>query len=231
MQLMSAGSGVLHGEMFPLLDEEKENPLQLFQIWINLPAASKMSEPNYKMLWSKNIPIVCDAQAAGKIEIKVILGEYYGTKSDKFLENSWAANPENHVGMALVNMEPPTEFQLNAISPTLSRFVFIYEGYETLSIEENKINKGYIADLNGNENIVIKNNDKNAKILILEGEPINQPVVAQGPFVMNTEQEIKDAFQEFRKTQFGGWPWGIRKKIGYIQKIPAGLQAIIMESQ
>ncbi len=208
VQLMSAGSGVLHGEMFPLVHDDKENPLRLFQIWMNLPAKSKLTEPDYKMLWRENIPQTTIQQENGNVHLKVILGEYYGIKSIEPLKNSWATDPNNHVGIALVELEPNTSFTLEAVSSTMSRYVFYYEGNDSISLEENKLDAGYLADLQGGERIVIKNGSEHAKFIILEGEPINEPVVAYGPFVMNTEQEIKDAFKEYRLTEFGGWPWG-----------------------
>jgi redox-sensitive bicupin YhaK (pirin superfamily) len=69
VQLMSAGSGVLHGEIFPLIHEDKDNPLRLFQIWLNLPSATKITEPHYKLLWHENIPI---AKVGQDVKVKVI---------------------------------------------------------------------------------------------------------------------------------------------------------------
>lgn len=221
VQLMSAGSGVLHGEMFPLLNDDKENPFQLFQIWLNLPAKSKMTPPNYKMLWAETIPRVTLNQANGNVKIKVILGEYFGTKSIAPLEHSWALDPNNHVGIALVDLDPNTEISLGAISNTMGRFVFMYDGDGAVTIADYNMQKHFLADLNGGEEIIIKNGDKRAKLLILEGEPIKEAVVAYGPFVMNTEQEIQDAFQEYRETQFGGWPWG-RKESDWVHAKESG---------
>jgi len=209
VQLMSAGSGVLHGEMFPLLDDEKENPFRLFQIWLNLPAKSKFTEPDYKMLWSENISKgqVKD-ENGGNVNFKVILGEYNGVKAQEPLTNSWAKDPNHHVGIALVELDPGTKLTLQPISETMNRFVFFYEGNSTISLDTYKMQQGYLADLGGGEEIEIINGDQKSKILILEGEPINEPVMAHGPFVMNTEQELQEAFAEYRRNQFGGWPWG-----------------------
>ncbi|MGG5905318.1 pirin family protein, partial [Sphingobacterium daejeonense] len=209
VQLMSAGSGVLHGEMFPMLDDENDNPFRLFQIWLNLPAANKFTEPDYKMLWNEKIPRGSFQDENGKnINLKVILGEYYGIKAQEPLKNSWAIDPKHHVGIALVEMEPGAIFKLNAVSKTLNRFVFFYDGTSTISVEDYKMQERFIADLAGDEEIVITNGDQKAKILILEGEPINEPVFAYGPFVMSSEKELQEAFNDYRRTQFGGWPWG-----------------------
>ena len=209
VQLMSAGSGVLHGEMFPMLDDENDNPFRLFQIWLNLPAANKFTEPDYKMLWNEKIPRGSFQDENGKnINLKVILGEYYGVKAQEPLKNSWAIDPKHHVGIALVEMEPGAIFKLNAVSKTLNRFVFFYDGTSTISVEDYKMQERFIADLAGDEEIVITNGDQKAKILILEGEPINEPVFAYGPFVMSSEKELQEAFNDYRRTQFGGWPWG-----------------------
>lgn len=209
VQLMSAGSGVLHGEMFPLLNDEAENPLRLFQIWLNLPGKDKLTEPNYKMLWNETIPkkYVEDGDN-GNFNLKVILGEYYGVKSLDPLTNSWAKDPKHHVGIALVELEPNAKFTLPAVSESLNRFVFFFEGNSTISIDDREIQQKEMADLYGNEEITIVNGNSTARFLILEGEPIKEPVATYGPFVMNTEQEIRDAFAEYQRTQFGGWPWG-----------------------
>lgn len=205
VQLMSAGSGVLHGEMFPLIHEDKPNPLRLFQIWINLPAASKMTEPQYKMLWHEKIPA---AQVSEGVNVKVILGEYNGVKSIEPLPYSWAKNPYNHVGVALIDLAPNTSYTLEAKSSTMSRFLFFYDGTTAVQVDEHAVEPSYMAELNGGESITIHNNGQRAKFLVLEGEPINEPVAAYGPFVMNTQQELEESFREYRKTQFGGWPWG-----------------------
>ena len=205
VQLMSAGSGVLHGEMFPLIHEDTENPLRLFQIWLNLPAVSKMTEPQYKMLWHENIPI---AKLGDDVKVKVILGEYNGVKSIDALPYSWAKDPNHHVGVALVDLPPNATYTLQPVSDTMNRFVFFYDGKGIVQIDEYTLQQSYIADLAGGEEIVIKNNEERAKLLILEGEPINEPVAAYGPFVMNSKEELDQAFADYRKTQFGGWPWG-----------------------
>ena len=208
VQLMLTGKGALHSEMFPLIHDNKENPLRLFQVWLNLAAKDKSSEPDYKMLWAENIPVATIGEVSHQVKLKVILGEYYNVKSLGALNHSWSATPKNNVGIALIDMEPNAEFKLEAISLTMNRFLFYYEGEESITVANKTLDSGYVADLNGGEEIVIKSGKSGAQLLLLEGEPINEPVAAYGPFVMNTQKELMDAFEEYHKTEFGGWPWG-----------------------
>lgn len=209
VQLMSAGKGVLHGEMFPLIHEDKENPLRLFQIWVNMQGKNKLTEPSYKMLWRDDIPVKrLVNEQGGKVNIKLILGAFDDVNALGPLPYSWAQNLESHIRIALVEMDADTEFHLEAISKTLNRFVFVYEGKDSVRMANQHVGEGFLADLAGDEDILIRSEGQGAKLLILEGEPINEPVAAYGPFVMNTQQELQEAFDEYRRTEFGGWPWG-----------------------
>lgn len=207
VQWMTAGAGVQHSEMFPLLNDEEENPMELFQIWLNLPKKDKFASPDYKMFWSEDIPTYIDKGASGeKVEIKLIAGEYKGVKSLDPLPASWAYNRENHVGIWLITLDPDAEFTIPAISKTLNRVLYNYEG-GNISIEGVEVGKRHYAELEGDSEVLIKNGDQLTKLLLLEGEPINEPIVAQGPFVMNTVGELKQTFIDYEQTHFGGWQW------------------------
>jgi quercetin 2,3-dioxygenase len=209
IQLMSAGKGILHSEMFPLINDDKENPFRLFQIWINLPSVSKLTPPDYKMIWKENVPTKTYKDKNGNsVTIKVAFGEYEGVKAVDPLKYSWAKDPNHHMGIALVDLDSNAEFTLPAVSDTLTRFVLFYDGDGEIKVDEATVNVNQLLDLYGNEEITFKNGSAKSRILILEGEPINEPVAAYGPFVMNTELELQESFAEYRRTEFGGWPWG-----------------------
>lgn len=209
VQLMSAGKGVLHSEMFPLLHDDRENPLRLFQIWLNLPSSHKLTEPGYKMIWSEQLPQGSWlAESGGKVTFKVLLGEFGGVQAKQPLPHSWAANPANHVRIVAIELEAGASFELEAVSNSLNRQLFYYEGQEAISVDGQPVQARQMVDLVGGENIPIANHTGTAKLLLLEGEPIGEPVAAYGPFVMNTPEELEVAFAEYKRTQFGGWPWG-----------------------
>lgn len=207
VQWLTAGRGCNHTEMFPLINNEKENPLELFQIWLNLPKKDKFTQPHYKMLWAEDIPVIQSKNDEGKIStIRLISGSYDGIKGLEPSPNSWAGDKNNHVGIRLIRMEPEAFIELPKVSSTLNRTLYFYEG-DTISIGETSIEVYNSAKLRGDERIVIKNGAKESCLLLLEGEPIGEPVVSYGPFVMNTKEEIEEAFSDYKNTGFGGWPW------------------------
>jgi redox-sensitive bicupin YhaK (pirin superfamily) len=196
-----------------LIHEDKENPLELFQVWLNLPQKNKFADPYYKMLWSEDIPIVETTDDNGnKSSIRLISGACQGVNSLEPAPNSWAHDPENQVGIRIIRMAPDAVLTLPAVSATLSRNLFFYEG-ETLSIQQTEIQVLHSVKLVGDEDIIITNGAVESSLLILEGEPIDEPIVKYGPFVMNTEQEIKDAYRDYQATGFGGWPWERRDPV------------------
>jgi redox-sensitive bicupin YhaK (pirin superfamily) len=209
VQLMSAGRGVLHAEMFPLVYDDQPNPLRLFQIWVNMPGKNKLTEPDYKMIWRDDVPQETFTSDNGaKYSVKVVLGNYEGVQAVAPLKNSWAADPAHHMGIATIKLEPHAVFSLPAKSATMNRFVLFYHGEGMLKVEDREMRINDFADLAGGEEITFTNGELPSEIIILEGEPIGEPVAAYGPFVMNTEQELQEAFKEYRATEFGGWPWG-----------------------
>ncbi|WP_034229108.1 pirin family protein [Aquimarina pacifica] len=207
VQWMTAGRGIQHSEMFPMINEENGNPLEIFQIWLNLPKVSKMVEPHFKMLWAEKIPELLHKDNTGKTTtVQIIAGNLAEIQALDPTPDSWAANKENAVGVYTVKMDPGALWTLPKTSAEANRTVFYYKG-ESVTIDgQNVVENQRITALAG-EDIVFENGTTESYFLILEGKPIKEPVAQHGPFVMNTQEEIRDAMREYSVTQFGGWPW------------------------
>ena len=206
VQWMTAGSGMQHAEMFPLLREDADNPLELFQIWLNLPKIGKMSAPDYAMFWSEDIPVVTDSDGAGRTRgVRLIAGTLSGTSAPAPPAASWAAG-DNDVAIWIVSLEAGAEWTLPPASPGTRRMLYFFEG-ETLDIAGADLPHYHAAELAADREVPLRNGNAPARLLLLQGRPIAEPVAQYGPFVMNAEGEIRQAFLDFQKTQFGGWPW------------------------
>jgi redox-sensitive bicupin YhaK (pirin superfamily) len=207
VQWMTAGKGVQHSEMFPLLSKEKENPLELFQIWLNLPKKSKMVEPHFKMLWRDAIPNYLQKDLAGKnTKIEIIAGKLDKLKAPSPPPNSWAADEKNEVAVFNIKIDAGGKFTLPKASVGINRTLYFYEG-ESLQVA-NQIVKPYHAILvQPDIDLHLEAGAKEVSILVLQGRPIGETVIQYGPFVMNTKEEINQAFEDYHRTQFGGWPW------------------------
>ena len=207
VQWMTAGKGIQHSEMFPLRDMENDNPFELFQIWLNLPKASKMVDPHYKMLWHEDIPRVQETDGSGKTTtLNVIAGNYNKTQALSPAPNSWAAKTENYVAVWTMKIEASGRFIIPKGSAEAGRTLYFYEGDE-INIEGSEISSYHAITLKSDEEINIKAGDQDCFLLMLQGKPLNEPVAQYGPFVMNTQAEIQQAMMDYQKTQFGGWPW------------------------
>ncbi|MEX0274927.1 MAG: pirin family protein, partial [Flavobacteriaceae bacterium] len=207
VQWMTAGRGIQHSEMFPLVNEHGDNPLEIFQIWLNLPKAAKMVAPHFKMLWKETIPTITTTDDYGKTTtIEVIAGRMGEIKPPNPTPDSWAANPQNAVGVHTVKMEAGASWVLPKTSEGANRSIFYYRG-DTLEIAGEKVQANHLIEAEAHTDIPFKNGTVESYLLILEGKPIKEPVVQHGPFVMNTAEEIREAMRDYGKTQFGGWPW------------------------
>ncbi|NDL68261.1 pirin family protein [Anaerotalea alkaliphila] len=207
VQWMTAGSGMQHAEMFPLVRQDKENPLELFQVWLNLPKKDKFTPPFYKMLWAEEIPVVEVGEEGGpRSRVRVIAGSFQGTDSLEPAPASWANDPAGGVRILILDMDPRAVLSLPKGSDTLSRVLYFHEG-ETLHVQDQAVSAAHGIHLAPGGEVLLTNGPIPSRLLLLEGEPILEPVVQYGPFVMNTEEEIQQAFLDYRQTRFGGWPW------------------------
>ncbi|QSE99064.1 pirin family protein [Fulvivirga lutea] len=207
VQWMTAGKGLQHSEMFPLLNRDKPNPLELFQIWLNLPAKSKMVEPHFGMLWNETIDKIdySDENDNGT-QVTLIAGNLDDYSGPQIPPNSWAADPNNEVAVWIIDMEPNAEWTIPAASEGLNRTIYYFEG-DGLNVDDKEIPSYNGVELYSEKESVLKNGDQPARLLLLQGRPINEPVVQYGPFVMNSQEGIQQAMMDYQKDQFGGWPW------------------------
>lgn len=206
VQWLTAGKGVQHSEMFPLLNQNA-NPFELFQIWLNLPRKSKKAEPRYKMLWSEDIPVINVKDDAGKsIEIRLVAGAFNEHKALSPTPDSWAADPHNQVQIWTLNMAPGASFLIPSAGEEISRSLFFYQG-GNFTIGEKEIVANHLVELDASKKVVIKNGETQGYFLFLQGRPINEPITQHGPFVANSREDLQETFKDFQATQFGGWPW------------------------
>lgn len=217
-QWLTAGKGIQHSEMFPLIHKDKENPLVLFQIWINLPAKNKMVEPHFTMLWNKDTPVVnCPDDNNNVSTVKVIAGQLNDQSPPSPPPESWANNPLNEVWVWNIKMPANADFTLPAASSKLNRMLYFYKG-QIATIETTSLKTLQGVQLKSDAEVKLRSGNEACEFLLLQGCPIDEPVVQYGPFVMNTEQEIQQAFSDYRQNQFGGWPWSTNAPVHFEAK-------------
>jgi redox-sensitive bicupin YhaK (pirin superfamily) len=207
VQWMTAGSGMQHAEMFPLLHPDQPNRMELFQIWLNLPREKKFVQPHYKMLWAEEMARVKVADDHARItQITLIAGELNGTQAVSPAPDSWAADAQNEVAIWIIQMEAGATWVLPAARSTVKRNAYFFEG-AAITVDGMAVSGSNAFELDPSHDVLIEAGAEPVRLLLLQGKPIGQPVVQYGPFVMNSEQEIRKAYADFRKDQFGGWPW------------------------
>jgi redox-sensitive bicupin YhaK (pirin superfamily) len=207
VQWMTAGAGLQHSEMFPLLHKKEANPLELFQIWLNLPAEKKFSRPFYTMLWAEDIPVHMEKDSNGSlIRVTVIGGKTGNVSAPSPAPDSWAADASNELGIWLIKLEARARWIIPPASFEINRIVYFYRGSK-ITIAGIPVMPYHSVELLADQPVYVENEQNDAYLLLLQGRPINEPIVQHGPFVMNHASEIHQAFYDYRKTQFGGWPW------------------------
>jgi redox-sensitive bicupin YhaK (pirin superfamily) len=215
VQWLTAGKGIVHSEMFPLLDKASPNPLELFQIWLNLPARSKMAEPHFTMFWSEDVPRFTATDAGGrKTEVASIagrIGPVDGAPGEGGPlappPDSWASQPDADLAIWTLRMEPGARWTLPAATGEgTRRSLYFFKG-RTVCVAGQVVDGHAAIELRADAAVELINGDDVGEFLVLQGRPIGEPVAQYGPFVMNTQAEIAQTMADYRRTQFGGWPW------------------------
>lgn len=188
LQFMTAGRGVVHNES-PLDGET----VHLLQLWVNLPRKNKMTEPRYQNLHVKDAPVRQEGDAFVRV--------YSGSSGDV------VSNVLNYVPVTFVEMVLENGASITQELPgSYNGFIYVLEGSGTFGENNVEAKKGQAmwlgsADESAMSSITVSANEK-LRLVLFAGEPLREPVVAYGPFVMNTEEEIRQAFQDYREGKF-----------------------------
>ena len=204
VQWLTAGSGIMHSEMFPLLHADGDNTLNLAQVWLNLPAANKMAPAHFSMFWNEDIPEVDEPEG---VSVRVIAGGYGDARSLSPPPDSWASRAEAQIAIWLVRVPAGASWNVPAASAGLSRSLHLLVG-DGLDINGVALPKRHLAEVRSEAALTIRNTGATeAQVLLLQARPIREPVASYGPFVMNTPEQIQQTFVDFQRTRFGGWPY------------------------
>ena len=209
VQWVTAGRGLVHSEMFPLLKSDQENPLELFQIWLNLPRRSKMVEPHFTMFWNEQMPrrVLQDEQGR-KVEVAVVAGRFDGVTALPPPPDSWAAQADADVAIWTIRMEPGSTWTLPAAQGAGTRRTLYFFKGDSALVGGQAVQGPASIELRADAGVALAAGDAVCEFLLLQGRPIAEPVAQYGPFVMNTQQEIMQAMDDYRRTEFGGWKFG-----------------------
>jgi redox-sensitive bicupin YhaK (pirin superfamily) len=207
VQWLTAGGGIQHAEMFPLLRPDAGNPLELFQIWLNLPARDKMVTPYFTMLWSEQIPHVVVRDDQGRaVELTIAAGSYGEHSPPPPPPSSWASRDESDLAIWSLRLDPGATFELPPAGVGTERSLYVHRGggVRIGGVDVANLTR---VELEGAGAIGLEAGTTEVEILLLQARPIGEPVARRGPFVMNTQDEIRQAYADYQQTGFGGWPW------------------------
>lgn len=191
VQWMTAGAGILHEEFHSREFTRSGGRFEMAQLWVNLPATRKLMAPAYQALRAADIPGVPVAEGAGRV--RVIAG--------RFDDRAGPARTQTRMNVLDLRMEAGARIEL-PLAPGWTSLLAVLGG--TVRVNDAEVvrgSQGVRLSRDGNGARIEASTE--AKILVLDGEPIDEPVVAQGPFVMNTRDEIRQAVQDFQAGRFG----------------------------
>jgi redox-sensitive bicupin YhaK (pirin superfamily) len=209
VQWLTAGQGIVHCEMFPLRNQNADNPLELFQIWLNLPARNKMVAPYFTMFWHEDIARQHFSDPQGHTtEVTCVAGSLGAARGLPPPPNSWAAQADADLAIWTLHLDAGARWTLPAATGSGTRRMLYFFVGGALTVGGQAISPASAIELDATQAVELLAGVEPVELLMLQARPIGEPVAQYGPFVMNTPAEIQQAFADYRRTEFGGWPWG-----------------------
>jgi redox-sensitive bicupin YhaK (pirin superfamily) len=189
VQWMTAGRGLVHSEM----PEQQEGRMRGFQLWVNLPKANKMDAPQYQEFPDARMPRV---QPAAGVEVKIIAGEVDGVRGP-------IVQPATSPVYLDITLAPGVAWEY-ALPEGHNAFVYVFEGDGSVGQGEDAraLSSQELAVLGGGEVFAVRAGSEGARLILVAGRPLREPVARYGPFVMNTKEEIMQAFVDFQSGKF-----------------------------
>ncbi len=193
VQWMTAGSGVLHKELHGRDYARRGGPFEMLQLWVNLPAKSKMTAPGYQGLLARDIPVVSLPEGGGSV--RVIAGEFAGAKGP--------ARTVTPINLLDVRLRAGHQVQLS-LREGYTAGLFVLKGKVVVNGEAADAAELVVFDRDGDEAVIEATTD--ATVFVMNGQPIDEPIAGYGPFVMNTPQQIQQAVADLRAGRLGKIP-------------------------
>ena len=213
VQWLTAGSGVVHSEMFPLLNPSGPNTLELFQLWLNLPAKSKMVPAYFTMFWNDQIPRLRADDQGRRVDVTVIAGALGDVQPLAPPPHSWGADPDADLAIWSIAMEEGATWTIPpAREGRAVRTLHQFAG-TGMTVATQDVPGPAAVQVAADQPVTIAATRGPVEILLLQGRPIGEPVAQYGPFVMNTRAELEQAFRDYQRTQFGGWPFPVNAPV------------------
>jgi len=203
VQWTFASSRYEHNEMYPLIDQENDNPVHITQIMINLPLDRKNTGNAVNNIWSENIPVFTD----GEKEITLYCGTYGGRSLYSPNPDSWAKE-ENSVRIMKAVLQPGASFSLDALPGGVDRNVYFVSGKDAV-MDGTRIKPNLRFKTVRETSINIVNGEEKSEFWILEGRPIGEKQAAFGPVILKDLDEVRSSMYEIRVNEFKEWPWGV----------------------
>ncbi|GAA4467314.1 pirin family protein [Nibrella saemangeumensis] len=191
-QYMTAGRGLIHAEVSSSKFKKNGGPLEILQLWLNLPARLKMTDPYYLGLQREEIPSIPEDE--GRVTINLVSGEWNSRKG--------AFDTQTEVFLSTIDFTPESTL---TVQPPEDHNVFFYVIRGELTVNGESAKARQLVEFNNDGEALFIESPTDSVLLLGHARPFNEPVVAQGPFVMNTEAEIREAYRDYQMGKFGTW--------------------------